>query len=289
MSKANDRRLRDYMTMPYALGTRAENKVKDERMKIVRKSNKLIRQFKADMNSPQFKITLYLISKAYTLDNDLEYIFDIQDFCRCCGLDYDNGNNYRRLKQEIRKLSNKSEWVEVFGDPDTEVLVRLVSKAWFSARSGKVKIRLDEDIKPYILALRERWEEKGELYTSFALLYTLPMRSLYSIRLYELLKSWADAPQSEEDGRYWLIDDLQKLLGSHYDKFADFRRYVIETALREINEYSDIVAKYEPIKEGRSYKYINFYIKKKNEKQLLRVQQHNHWTLDDMQISFDDL
>ena len=89
--------------------------------------------------------------------------------------------------------------------------------------------------------------------------------------------------------RIILNNDLQKLLGSHYDKFADFRRYVIETALREINEYSDIVAKYEPIKEGRSYKYINFYIKKKNEKQLLRVQQHNHWTLDDMQISFDDL
>ena len=67
MSKANDKRFMDYMTMPYALGTRAENKVKNERMKVVRKSNKLIRQFKADMNSPQFKITLYLISKAYTL------------------------------------------------------------------------------------------------------------------------------------------------------------------------------------------------------------------------------
>ena len=123
----------------------------------------------------------------------IEPFYNRKDFCQCCGLDDDNGNNYRRLKREIRKLSNKSEWVEVWGDPDTEVLVRLVSKAWFNARSGKVRIRLDEDIKPYILELRKNWEQKGELYTQFALLYTLPMKSLYSIRLYELLKSWANA------------------------------------------------------------------------------------------------
>lgn len=281
--------INSYLSMPYALADKAETKIKDERLKVVRKSNKLIRQFKADMNTPQFKLTLYLISKAYTLDNGLEYTLDIQDFCRCCGLDSDNGNNYRRLKQEIRKLSNKSEWVEVFGDPDVEVLVRLISKAWFYPRSGKVKIKLDEDIKPYILALRERWEDKGELYTSFSLLYTLPMRSLYSIRLYELLKSWSSAELSESQGRYWRIDDLQKLLGSHYVRFQDFRRKVIEVSLKEINEFSDISVQYEPVKEGRSYKYINFYISNKTANQLIEVQRHVNFTLDDMQITFDDL
>lgn len=288
MSKASDKRLDSYLDLPLDLGSRAENKVRSEREQIVRKSNELIRKFKAEMNTPQFKITLYLISKAYTLDNTLEYTFDIQDFCRCCGLDDTSGGNYKRLKREIRKLSNKSEWVEVWGDPDTEVLVRLVSKAWFNARSGKVRIRLDEDIKPYILELRKNWELKGELYTQFALLYTLPMKSLYSIRLYELLKSWADATLSETEGHYWEIEHLQALLGSEYKRYQDFRRYVLETALREINKYSDISAQYEPIKEGRSYKYINFYIHKKTEQQLIKVRADNHHTLDDLQLSFDD-
>lgn len=288
MSKASDKRLDSYLDLPLDLGSRAENKVRSEREQIVRKSNELIRKFKAEMNTPQFKITLYLISKAYTLDNTLEYTFDIQDFCRCCGLDDTSGGNYKRLKREIRKLSDKSEWVEVWGDPDTEVLVRLVSKAWFNARSGKVRIRLDEDIKPYILELRKNWERKGELYTQFALLYTLPMKSLYSIRLYELLKSWADATLSETEGHYWEIDQLQALLGSEYKRYPDFRRKVIEQALTEINKYSDISVQYEPIKEGRSYKYINFYIHKKTEQQLIKVRADNHHTLDDLQLSFDD-
>lgn len=288
MSKANDKRLDSYLDMPSDLGSRAENKVRSEREQIVQKSSELIRKFKAEMNTPQFKISLYLISKAYTLDNDLEYTFDIKDFCQCCGLDDDSGGNYKRLKREIRNLRNKSQWVEVWGDPDTEVLVSLVSKAWFNARSGKVRIRLDEDIKPYILELRKNWEQKGELYTQFALLYTLPMKSLYSIRLYELLKSWANATLSENEGHWWSIEQLQALLGSEYERYQDFRRKVIETALKEINKYSDISVQYEPIKDGRSYKYINFYIRNKTERELISVKANNHHTLDGLQMSFDD-
>ena len=288
MSKATDKRLDKYLDMPYDLGSRAENKVRSDREQLVQKSNELIRKFKAEMNTPQFKLTLYLISKAYTLDNDLEYTFDIKDFCQCCGLDEGNGNNYRRLKLELKTLSDKSQWVEVWGDPDTEVLVRMISKAWINPHSGKVRIRLDEDIKPYILELRKNWERKGELFTQFALLYTLPMKSLYSIRLYELLKSWADATLSENEGHWWPIDQLQALLGSDYERYQDFRRKVIETALKEINKYSDLSVQYEPVKVGRIYKYINFYIRNKTEKELISVKANNHYTLDGWQINFDD-
>jgi plasmid replication initiation protein len=288
MSKATDKRLDKYLDMPYDLGSRAENKVRSDREQHVQKSNDLIRKFKVEMNTPQFKLTLYLISKAYTLDNDLEYTFDIKDFCRCCGLDEGNGNNYRRLKRELKTLSDKSQWVEVWDDPDTEVLVRMISKAWINPHSGKVRIRLDEDIKPYILELRKNWEQKGKLFTKFALLYTLPMKSLYSIRLYELLKSWADATLSESEGHWWTIEQLQNLLGSDYERYQDFRRYVVETALKEINKYSDISVKYEPVKEGRSYKYINFYIRNKSERELISVKANNHHTLDGLNMIFDD-
>jgi plasmid replication initiation protein len=288
LGKNNKKLLEKYDEMPYDLAVKKENEIRKNRMEIVRKSNDLIQRFRAEMNTPQFKITLYLISKAYTYENTLDYTFDIQDFCKCCGLDFDNGNNYIRLKRELKKLADKSQWVEVFGDPDVEVLVRLVSKYWIYKRSGKIKIRLDEDIKPYILQLRENWENNSTPYTQFALLYTLPMRSLYSIRLYELLKSWEHSSPAYDDGHWWSISDLQQLLNSNYDRYQDFRRKVIEIALREINEYSDITVSYEPIKEGRSYKYIQFYIKSKSEKQLIEIKQHNHDTLDGLQMSFDD-
>lgn len=288
MKKAAEKTHQRFLDLPPTISEKEADKIEQERLAIVRKSNKLIRRFRAEMNTSQYKITLYLISKAYTLENNLEFTLDIQDFCKCCGLDYESGYHYKQIKHDIKELSDKSQWIEVFGEQDTEVLVRLISKAWIYSKTGKIKIRLDEDIKPYILYLREQYENKRELYTQFALLYTLPMRSLYSIRLYELLKSWA-TEQSAEQGHYWTIEELQKILGSDYDRYQDFRRYVIERAINEINEYTDLIVSYEPIKEGRSFKYINFLISTKSDREQLDTKINNSRKLDDMQITFDDL
>lgn len=287
-SKANEKRTERYMDMPLDMIAEEEARIQKEREKQVQKSSELVRNFRANMNTPQFKMTLYIISKAYTAENSsLEFTFDIQDFCRCCGLDYESGGNYARFKRDLKNLANNSQWVEVYGNPDIQVLVRLISKAWVSAKSGQVKIRLDEDIKPYICDLYKKWEDDGEPFTSFALLYTLPMRSLYSIRLYELVRSWCDPKKKFAQEHYWRISDLQELLGSEYERYTDFRRFVIEPAITEINRYSDLVVSAAPIKEGRSYKYINFIIEPKPASALLKIESANHKILDG-QMSFED-
>jgi len=255
------------MIKPKKIEETQEDTTHRDRYSMVRKSNDLIQRYRADLNSPQFKITMYLIAKAYTFDENSEYTFDIQDFCRCCGLDDDSGGNYKRLKEEIKKLKDKSLWYEVYGNPDIEVTMSIINKAWIYKKSGKIKLRIDDDMKPYILKLKESWELQGIPYTQFALLYTLPMKSRYSIRLYELLKSWEKAGT-----HYWDIEELKKLLNAEtYERTADFNRKVLKVAQSEINELTDITISYEFEKEERSFKFVHFTIKPKEVDERLKV------------------
>jgi len=82
------------------------------------------------------------------------------------------------------------------------------------------------------------------------------MKSQYSLRLYEILKSYENFHK-----KIFEIDDLKKKLSAeHYTLFADFQRNVIDIAIREINDLSDINVSYKIIKESRRFTKIEFKI-----------------------------
>lgn len=201
------------------------------------------------------KIILYLISKIKPEDSDLqEYTFDIKDFCKTCGIDYTNGKNYQDLKQTIQNLHDKSIWVKV--DEKTEVLFSWISSAAIIKDDGIVKISLNERMKPYLLLLREK-------FTQYELIYTLGMKSQYSIRIYELLKSYENM-----HGKTFKIDELKKTLmceKESYKNFNNFKVKVLDIAIREINTLTDISVEYETVKEGKKVIQIEFIIKSKKE------------------------
>lgn len=231
---------------------------KDEKTKIstlrdykVVKSNDLIQKSRFELSLQEQKIILFLISKIKPNDKEFEeYEFSIREFCRLCGIDYDNGKNYKNVKDAIKKLSDKSLWVTL--DTGKEVLLRWVTGASVDEKSGMIKLCLHNFMKPYLLELQSR-------FTQYGLVYILGMKSQYAVRLYELLKSY------EYRGR-WLVevDKLKKLLSAeNYGRYVDFKRFVLEIALREISELSDIHVDYEAIKSGRRYVKIEFKVRVK--------------------------
>ena len=231
---------------------------KDEKFEIsvlrdyrVVKSNDLIQKSRFELSLQEQKIILYLISKIKPNDKEFEeYEFEIRKFCRLCGIDYDNGKNYKNVKETIKKLSDKSLWVKL--DTGKQVLLRWINEASIDEKTGVIKLRLHNVMKPYLMELKSR-------FTQYELVYTLGMKSRYAIRLYELLKSY------EHRGRWVVeIENLKKLLSAEiYERYVDFRRKVLEIALREINELSDIYAAYEVIKSGRKYVKIEFEVRVK--------------------------
>ena len=86
------------------------------------------------------------------------------------------------------------------------------------------------------------------------------MRSTYSIRIYELLKSYAFTKRHEFD-----LEQLKRSLGcQHYTRFPDFRRKVIEVAVKEINQYTDLEVSWEPVTKGKKVIGVYFQIKQRD-------------------------
>jgi len=119
-------------------------------------------------------------------------------------------------------------------------------------------------------------------FTQYELLYTLAMKSQYSIRLYEILKSY-----EFKKTIIYEVDNLkQMLLAENYKLFGDFKRRVIDIAITEINNLSDISIEYELIKEGHKYVKIKFVIKlKKDLDERLDTWKRIHEVIDPSQLS----
>lgn len=229
---------------------------------IVAKSNVLVQKNRYDLSVPEQRTIAYIcsmikpieaIDRANGVPFQLEYEFNIRDYCKVCNIDYDQGKNYNDIKAILKGLRDKSMWLTL--PNGSETTVGWLAKCTTNKRSGLAHIKLDEDLVPYLFDLQEK-------FLSYGLRNILCMKSQYSIRLYELLKSYM-----LQHSKKFTIEELKKLLMvedvKSYDRFPDFRRYVIEPATKEIKEYTDITVSYRTITKGRKVTALEFFIKKK--------------------------
>ena len=233
----------------------SKRKEEDELIKArtysVVKHNDLIQKSRHQLTLQEQKIVLYLISKLKPSDKDFEnQVFSISEFCNVCGLDSDNGGNYSYIKNTLKSLRDRSIWITL--EDGSETTLSWINKVTLNKRSGTVLLRLDNDMKPYLLQLQGN-------FTKYELLYTLAMRSQYSVRLYELLKSYQYKKHVIFD-----IDEFKRLIyAEQYERYPDFKRKVIDIALREINGLTDISVTYSPIKIGKRFAEVSFEISPK--------------------------
>ena len=71
---------------------------------------------------------------------------------------------------------------------------------------------------------------------------------MYSVRLYELLNQWRQAKKVSFD-----LDVFRGQLGvedTEYKAMSDFKKYVLDLAVKEINEKSDLKVSYEQVRKG---------------------------------------
>lgn len=219
-----------------------EDKIELQRYNTVVKANTLIQESRFSLSTQQQKMLLFIISQISRYDEDFKlYEFKISEFCKVCGIDTTSGNNYKTLKEQIKKISDKSLWIKLPNGKET--LLRWIEKPYINEKSGTIQIKLDEDMKPFLIKLKER-------FTEYELIYTLNFKSKYSIRLYEYLKS-IHYKKLETYEKEIEIEEFQRLLDSPYKYFRDFNTNVLKPTHKEINKYSDLDFEYELIKSGK--------------------------------------
>jgi len=214
------------------------------------KCNDLIRNAEHNLSAQEQKVLSYFISKLNPNDNEFKtYEFNIREFCEVCGIDKSNGKNYSSLRETITGLRNKGFYI-------ADSCKNWIEEPVMRPQDGTIEIQLDKDIKPFLLQLREK-------FTQYELIYTLPMRSQYSIRIYELLKSYENMHKKNFD-----INELKRKLmceNKSYENFSNFRKYVIDIAISEINEFTDVFVDYTASKTGRKVTHIEFLITSKRD------------------------
>lgn len=194
------------------------------------------------------KLLLAIISEVKLEDKDFcEYKFKIKDFLELTNVQ-NRGKVYRDIHNAARTLAGTLIDLEENGAP---VAITFLSYAKTVPNKGTIKVRIEPILKPYLLSLQKK-------FTRYQLKNVLKLNANYSIRLYELLKQ-----NLVMRYRVFEIEDLKELLGipGKYEKVYDFKKNVIEKALEEINEYTNISVTYSQEKTGRRVTHFRFEIK----------------------------
>lgn len=215
------------------------------------KGNDLIQRSRYSLSLMEMKAILFMISKIKPADTEAhEYTFNIKDFCAVCNLAQDTGTYKHYMLNLLDRLGEKVITIELGQG-------KILKAHWYSScivdeNIGEIKFVFDKNIAPYLFELKS-------FYTQYNLEYVLPMKSKYGIRLYEFLKSI----KSKHYRQRFSIDEIRERIDCYsYPEYREFRRNVIEPALKEINAYTDLRVKYEAIKQGRFFKFIEFTILK---------------------------
>lgn len=102
-----------------------------------------------------------------------------------------------------------------------------------------------------------------QFFTQYLLEQTAQLKSTYSVRLYELLIQWKSMKKTPPID----LDTFREQLGigiNEYQRMGNFKLRVLDPAIEEINEKTDIKTKYKNIKKGRTITGFEFTVVSKN-------------------------
>ena len=202
---------------------------------------------------------------------------------KVCGL---KATQYVDLKEEILNIQDakiRFEYFEKDGDciiEETESIVLIPSLRLYRKSSTSPSASKKDDAKGYVFfEIHHKLKKelfRPEIYTPINLITIKDFKSEYSVPLYENLLNWANA---KPDKPFTLtIEELRSRLGAEqkHTAFRDFKRWVIEKSVKEINDKSDLNISYRFNKKPKTNKTISVTF------ELIHKQSKKFVTIDDL-------
>ena len=220
----------------------------EESQQLIVKSNDLILKTHYNLTLIEMKLVSYLISKIVAEDKEIKTVqISIKDFCKLTNIE-PKGRNYEQIRNSIKSLRNKSWWISLDENNETQLLYSWLDYAIIQKNTGIIEICLSKSLTPFLIQLRSR-------YTKYRLAEILKLKSKASIRLFEICQS-----QLYRSEFIIEIDLLKKLLdiSGKYEDYRDLRKRILEPSVREINDLTCLNIEYEPIKNGKKIVKLRF-------------------------------
>ena len=165
-------------------------------------------------------------------------------------------NAYQRMKEAEDTLFNRR--FSFYDEDGKLVKSRWIQQVKYLDDEGAIELAFTMAVVHGI----SRIDGVKEFFTQYLLSQTAKLTSVYSARLYELLVQWKSVGKTP----IFELNDFRNQLGvgvNEYTRIEAFKRRVLEIAVREINEQTDITASYEQHKKGRVITGFSFKFKQK--------------------------
>jgi len=203
------------------------------------------------MTLQQKRVMIWLVSQIKPTDEDFkEHILSVKELIEVCQLSGESA--YKQLKDITFSLIEKGIRIIDITNPKEDIETQI---SWLSSakyRYGRVTLTFSPELKPYLLLLKEK-------FTAVNMIDMMQFKSVHAIRIYELLKQYENIGERILD-----IEEIKECCGvkDKLRKYADFEKYLLLIAQREIKEKSDIHIEFERIKPFRKIEGIKFIITK---------------------------
>ena len=135
---------------------------------------------------------------------------------------------------------------------------RWIQDANYKKGEGRILVTLTRVVIEHVTKI----DGFEQYFTSYHLKKTSDFKSVYAVRLYELLMQWKSVGKTP----IFELNKFRNQLGigvNEYTRMEAFKRRVLDIAIDQINESSDITVKYEQHKKGRSISGFSFSFKQK--------------------------
>ena len=176
------------------------------------------------------------------------------------------GKEYREAYQIFKGLQYRP--VEIYPRAGVRVSCNWFHHVAIDENTGTLEFEFHDMLSPYLFQLRRN-------FTAYYLENTAKMKSVYGPRLYQVLKSYAMGRKVEKT---FTLDEIKEAVGASfvavkngrgvfevttiksYEMYGKLKQAVIDPAVDDINECSDMRVTYEAIKTGRKVTAIKFIV-----------------------------
>lgn len=190
-------------------------------------------------------------------DEELKpYIITIKELADLLGVPA--SNIYRDIEDITDDIIKNPVYVREEANGRTSRFIKIpwVSRCEYSADTG-VALQLNDALKPFLLNLKEH-------YTQYTLQEVLAMKSVYAIRIFEMLQGRIMS-RTLPKGGVKIVLSVQEIreccdCEEKYPAFGNFKTKVIDRAVKEINRVTIFRVEYLYIKKGRHVTAIEFHV-----------------------------
>jgi plasmid replication initiation protein len=223
---------------------------------IIKSNNYVLSKY--SLSSNEQKLILLCISKINQREvtKETELVFElsaseIQQFL---------GFNSHRIYEELHRmaLNLAASVVDIEKDGKFEVYSPFPDTSY---SNGIFQMSFNKKLNPELIDLKAN-------FTQYALQNVKQLKNYYSLRLYEILKSfqWRGEPieleltNLKELLGICILDKHHNIIEEKYKNYGDVKKKVLLQAQKEIKENTDIEFEFKEVKKGKKVTAVTFYI-----------------------------